>query len=114
MIDWDAKVLQPLEAAFGEDKERGLVAYTPASTGVAVDITGVFDNAYLFVGGVGDGIGASTIAPCLGVRLAQFAVTPRQGDTLIVRRLGNKYKVKEVQPDGLGWALLKLNLIGAA
>lgn len=115
MIDWDALVIGPAVAIFGET-----VAYTPQS-GETMAITGVFDEAYkpllplggsmgrepLDIGMTGDTVSAG---PVLGVRLADFPVPPAQGDALVVR--GTAFVVREVQADGHGAVKLLLNEAG--
>ena len=105
MIDWDAVLLGPVQEVFGE-----LVMYLPA-VGSSFPITGVYDDAYRSVDL--SGMGVTSDMPVVGVRLAEFPSLPRQGDQLTVQRTGATFDVKEVQPDGHGWAMLKLNLVSS-
>jgi hypothetical protein len=82
--------------------------YTPAG-GTAFAITGVFDEQYTDVM-VADGQPITSTMPVLGVQLSQFTNPPQQGDTLIITRTAETFVVKEVRPDGHGWAKLMLNL----
>lgn len=113
-VDWDTFVIGPTIAAFGEP-----VTYSAPAASFA--ITGVFDEAYLELTPLGRGglttesiglgnVGAiSAEMPVLGVQLSAFPVGiyPAQGDTLALRDA--VYVVKEVRPDGHGWAKLLLN-----
>ena len=77
MIDWDGLVLAPLASTFGEP-----ATYTPAG-GSPFPIIGVFDEAYHELDLAG-GMPVTTAEPVLGVRTAQFASPPQQGDTLTI------------------------------
>lgn len=106
-IDWDANVLQPLEAEFAE-----AVNYTTAA-GVAISgILGVFDAAYRDVD-LSDPLGTTTITPVLGVRLALFTADPAQDDTVQIPSVNTTYVVREVRKDGHGWAKLMLGKVSA-
>lgn len=111
MIDWDALVLSPLAAVFGEASQP---TYTPKG-GAPFAIDGVFDRAYreltILGGDVAGGVGMNTVSPVLGVRLAQFDQPPAQGDKLFVPSVNLTYVVNNVEPDGHGWALLRLNKV---
>ncbi len=104
MIDWDTRVLAPLEAVFGEEIP---VLYQPVA-GVAYEISGIFDEAYTEVALAG-GMGVTTERPVLGVRLSRFVVPPAQDDRVTIR--GLTYVVKEMRPDSHGAAKLMLNWI---
>lgn len=109
MIDWDAAVMAPCMAVFGEAEQP---VYTPVGGGGPFPIDGIFDDAYkgLVMGDDGSPE-IATISPVIGVRLAQFAVMPTQGDTLTIPRLGRVYMVDNVQPDGKGAAKLTLSRV---
>ena len=103
-IDWSAVVLGPLMGVFGE-----LVTYTPRS-GVALQITGVFDDAYLKEVMFEDATsGVTSVAAVLGVQLSQFAAPPAQNDSLMVASNGATYLVREVRTDSRGGAKLLLS-----
>ncbi len=102
MIDWDALVLGPCLAQFAE-----AVDYTPAG-GAMVTVTGVYDEQYTAVDML-DGQGVTSAMPVLGVQLSQFVTPPQQGDALTIVRTSEAFLVKEVRPDGHGWAKLLLN-----
>jgi hypothetical protein len=101
MIDWDALVLAPCQAVFGEKLKP---SYQRASGGAPFDIDGIFDDAYAAVSvEADDDPGIAMVNPVLGVRLAQFAgVDPVQSDKVTIPSAGKKYVVIDVQPDGHG------------
>ena len=121
-IDWDRLVIGPTVEIFGEGNRsagggrKPIRYHTPVGS---FDIDGVFDEEYLNLTPLGRGsdgaellsLGApgaiSTTMPVLGVQLSQFEIPPEQGDTLEIR--GQAFAVKEVRPDGHGWAKLLLN-----
>lgn len=83
--------------------------YAPANlSGFSLD--GVFDEAYEDLKLSSDGAEITTARPVLGVRLSAFpsGVTPKQGDQVTIA--GLLYNVADARFDGLGWALLMLNL----
>jgi hypothetical protein len=111
-VDWDTLLIGPTVARFGAP-----VTYSAQSA--SFPIVGVFDQAYreLLVVNAGEsmfsdnilGSAVSAERPVIGVQLSQFppGIYPTQGDTLVVN--GALYIVKEVRPDGHGWARLLLN-----
>jgi len=101
-IDWDAKVIGPLENVFGEP-----ATYLPA-VGTAYAITGVFDSAYKDVTLIDIGIEANAVQPVLGVRASAFRVPPLQGDAVRITSVGKLFLVRDVRPDGHGWIKLML------
>ncbi|WP_317201480.1 hypothetical protein [Janthinobacterium sp.] len=103
MINWDKVVQGPLMGVFGE-----AVRFMPFG-GTPFNTSGVFDEAYRDVELAG-GMGVTTEQPMLGVRLSTFPASPAQDDLLTILRTGETFKVKEVRPDGHGWAKLMLNL----
>ncbi|MDA8092346.1 MAG: hypothetical protein M0T84_00275 [Betaproteobacteria bacterium] len=103
MIDWDTLVLGAVAAQFGEG-----VIYAYAN-GATTPITGVYDEQYAAIDVVGGQASTSSL-PVVGVQLSQLPVPPQQGDTLTIVRTGDIFVVKEVRPDGHGWAKLMLNL----
>lgn len=106
MIDFDALVIGPCMATFGE-----AVLYQPIA-GAAFEITGVFDEAYLEQAGIDATIpgSVSNTRPMLGVQLSQFAIEPAQNDVLTIIRTGQTYWVNAVRPDSHGAARLLLNV----
>lgn len=114
MIDWDQAVLGPLLAVFGEADPP---TYYPR-VGLPFAIDGVFDEAYREVAINGDGAPMNTTSPVLGIRLAQFAgrPDPTQGDRVkiasarssLTGQPGAMFVVRNVEPDGHGWAFLRL------
>jgi hypothetical protein len=107
VIDFDAKVLAPCMAVFGESQTP---LYRRAAGGAAFEIDGVFDDAYTATIVVADGDPeVATFNPVLGVRLAQFSGTdPVQGDKVAIPRIGKTYVVSDVHPDSHGHATLIL------
>jgi hypothetical protein len=109
-IDWDALVLAPLNAVFGER-----ITYYPRS-GSPFDITGVFDTAYTNVALDGNGDpGVISVRPVCGVRLSEFPAgfkpEAAQKDELVRVSTGVRYTVKAGKPDGHGHARIELNRI---
>lgn len=107
-IDWDKTVLGPTVAVFGEP-----ATFLPA-VGSPRAVTGVFDEAYREVDLADPLVGATTAAPVFGIRTADFVTLPVQGDQLRVPSVGKLYVIKEVRPDGHGWAKLMLGDTGQA
>lgn len=110
MIDWDAEVLGPVMSVFGEDN---LPTYMPVSGPSFSLLDAVFDREYLLVVTNDDGSENTTRRPVLGVRLSLFAVPPVQNDKVTIPSVGLTYIVREVQPDGHGWAKLMLNRVAS-
>ena len=105
-IDWNAEVLGPLMGVFGEP-----VAYRPLAGGV-VQITGIFDDAYLKEVMFEDASpGVTTVSAVLGVQLSQFPVAPVQNDQLYVASMGGTFLVREVRADSRGGAKLLLSRV---
>ncbi|HEV2365402.1 MAG TPA: hypothetical protein VGS12_14530 [Caulobacteraceae bacterium] len=104
-IDWDKAVLGPTVGVFGE----GCTYYPAAEWPFA--LTGVFDRAYRDVNIIETDPDIVTVQPVLGVRLAAFPLgqPPAVGDKLYVPSVDITYLVREVRPDGHGWAKLMLN-----
>jgi hypothetical protein len=94
-------------AIFGEAEPP---VYQPASGAAAFQITGVFDRAYREITLLDDNAAASTVTPVLGVRLADFPAPPVPNDRVTIASVGLTYVVRNVQPDGHGWAKLMLNV----
>lgn len=107
MIDWDAAVIGPCMAVFGEAEK---ITYMPAAGG-SFQVDGVFDNAYREITMIDTGPGVSTVRPVLGVRASQFAKEPVQGDKLYIPRVDTTYIVNNPNPDSHGWILLLLNKV---
>ena len=112
MIDLDALAIGPCMAVFGQP-----CTLRSSVTGIQASITGVFDEAYRALqplGDLGSMIGQpgymTGSLPVLGVQLSTCPLHPAQGDTVMIA--GLQYVIREVQPDGHGWAKLMLNLNG--
>ncbi|KQN00566.1 hypothetical protein [Sphingomonas sp. Leaf25] len=111
MIDWDAELLAPVMAIFGEgeaSQPETVPVYTPRGKAPFPLPDAVFDREYRSVDSLPDGSEATTIKPVLGVRAALFAIPPKVNDTVIIPRGGGKFIVKDQQPDGHGHILLIL------
>lgn len=106
-IDFDALVLGPCRDTFGEK-----ATYKPA-TGASFAISGVFDEAYRELTLLDTGDATSSDIPVLGVRLADFPAPPAQNDKLTIVSVNSTFIVKEVRPDGHGWAKLMLNFVSS-
>jgi len=106
-VNWDAMVLGPLMGVFGEP-----ATYLPAAGGSYL-ITGVFDEAYRELELIDGASAITTELPVLGVRLAAFPVPPVQNDRVSVASVNTTYVVREVRPDGHGYAKLMLNFVSS-
>jgi hypothetical protein len=110
VIDFDALVVAPCMAVFGENPDQ-LPVFKRVATGATFPIDGVFDDTFanlVVVGRDGDPEIASA-EPVLGVRLAQFGgLDPVQNDQVTIPRDGKTYVVSSVEPDGKGWCFLRL------
>lgn len=135
-IDWSALVVGVAVDAFGTPGVYTPMIPTtdnsgqpvldssgdPLTTpGTAYACTGVFDEAFTEVDPSGSGPFTSTersdfgsiggiteTRPVYGVQLSAMQSIPAQSDQAVI--CGTTYVIKEVQPDGHGWALLLLNL----
>lgn len=105
MINWDQKVLAPLQRIFGEP-----INYRPKN-GTPFDTVGIFDRPYSKEFETLDGsIEINTTSPIIGVRLSQFFREPKQGDRLFIYSDSTLYVVSDVQPDSHGSIKLILNV----
>lgn len=103
-VNWNAEVIGPLMGVFGEP-----VSYRPAAGG-SLQITGVFDDAYLKEVMFEDASsGVTTVSAVLGVQLSQFPSTPVQNDQLYVPSANATFLVREVRADSRGGAKLMLS-----
>jgi hypothetical protein len=111
-IDWDADVLGPVMAVFGEGDpalSATLPIYMPQAGPSFTLADAVFDREYLDVNQFGDGGDNTSRKPILGVRLALLPTPPLQGDRVYIPSVNLTYIVREVRPDGHGHAVLSLN-----
>lgn len=111
-LDWDALVLAPVMAVFGEGDpvdDTMLPFYTPRGLPGFPLRDAVFDEQYEQVQVV-DGEEPPSIArrPLLGVRTSLFPRDPAQNDRVRLPSTGKSYIVSSVQPDGHGHAKLFL------
>ena len=116
-IDFDALVNAPVMAIFDESDAASpqmLPTYYPV-TGAPFGLNGVFDEADMSVSMDDPTSDISTVNPVFGVRLADFpaGTAPVADDRVFIPRAGNTYLVRNVRPDGRGWALLDLLLVSS-
>lgn len=83
----------------------GPVTYSP-SVGAPVDVTGVFDAAYVRVD-LGQ-IGVSSSGPAVFLRRSDLPSDPSEDPGATVTVKGVVYSIHEVQPDGEGGGVLLL------
>ena len=110
-LDWDALVLAPVMAVFGEGDPANadtLPLYTPRRASAFRLRDAVFDSEYEQVIVNSDESQSTTHRPVLGVRLALFEEPPAQNDTVYIPSTDKTYVVKDVQQDGHGHAKLML------
>lgn len=136
MIDLDTLVIGPAVETFGTAgtytpmapilDAGGNETYGPdgepvRQAGTPYPVIGVFDEQFLEVTPGGRGPFSATDAmdlgapggisesmPVYGVQLSAMLTAPQQGDQLTIG--ATAYLVREVRPDGHGWAKLLLNL----
>jgi hypothetical protein len=106
VIDFDL-VLAPAMAAFAQSITLTPTVSQPGAPAYAA--RGVFDFKAVEIP-LDDGTFHSTNQPTLGIRLADYAVAPKQGDLLSMPQ-GN-YQIADVVPDGQGGADLLLRNTG--
>lgn len=109
MIDWDAAVLGPVMAMFGEGEARA-PTFRP-KVGAPIELPdAVFDAQYGVVA-VDPQTGAETTTrmPALGVRAARFPAPPKRDDQVDIPSAGARYVVTNVQPDSHGHLVLILS-----
>jgi hypothetical protein len=107
-VNWNAEVIGPLMGVFGEP-----VTYRPLAGG-SLQITGVFDDAYLKEVMFEDASsGVTTVSAVLGVQLSQFPSIPVQNDQLSVASVNTTFLVREVRVDSRGGAKLMLSKVSS-
>lgn len=92
-----------IHAPKGEDRPAGPFSQTADGR----PLRGVWDEAHALVTLGGEG-SVSTTAPVLGVRMADLAVEPLQGDEITIG--GRVWEIVDPRPDGQGGAKLILEL----
>lgn len=110
-IDWDAELLAPVMAVFGEGDAGNPASwpiYTPRGLPAFALPGAVFDAAYQDVTVNDDQTTTTAQRPVLGVRTSLFAQLPAQNDKVFIPSTGKTYLVREPRPDGHGHALLML------
>lgn len=108
MIDFAGLVLGPAMAVFGQPATFTPTVSQPSALPYAG--RGVFDFKAVEIP-LEDGSYHSTNQPTLGVRLADFSVVPKQGDSVALA--GATYEIVDVIPDGQGKADLMLRRVDA-
>lgn len=113
-VDFDALVTKKVMGIFGEATKP---VYTPVKSqpgqpGYAID--GIFDRDQVTVldeiaASEMQAAGHSTSAPVLGIRLADLAAPPKQGDRVTIR--GVAYQVWDIHDDEDGYADLILRKV---
>ena len=113
MIDFAALVLGPAMATFGRPitvtptkSQPGAPAYSTTPSGMA--LTGIYASKKVEIQ-LENGLFHSTVQPTLGLRLADFAVPPKQGDLVTIPALGS-FSFADISPDGQGGADCELRL----
>lgn len=85
------------------------VHYAPSS-GAAIDVSGVFDNAYVMVDAGGQA-GVSSCGPAVFLLIDDLPTSPNPIDDLPTITVGEiAYQVREAKPDGKGGILFLLHL----
>lgn len=107
-IDWDKAVLGPLERVFGEGGQGDARVMFYPNGGESYPIDGVFDKAYKDVDLSDPIVPFNVTVPVLGVRLSLFAEQPLADDQVYIPSAKAMFLIKEVRPDGHGWAKLML------
>lgn len=117
-IDWDAEVLGPVMAAFGEGTsadQSSWPLYMPVGGAPFRLAQAVFDREFLLVTTDGEGTDNVSRAPVIGVRIALIVAgcgrEPLQGDKIQVPSVALTFIVREPQPDGHGHAKLILQRV---
>lgn len=110
-IDWDALVLAPVMAAFGEGSpvdQASWPIYKPVGGAAFALADAVFDRAYAEVELDPEQGQVTNRKPCLGVRRSLFVADPAQNDLVYVPSVGITFVVKNPEPDGHGHVKLIL------
>ncbi len=103
MIDFSALVLGPAMAAFGQPMTVTPVVSQPGAPAYSARGSWSWKPVQEELP---DGTYHSTNQPAIGIRLADFAVPPKQDDTLVMAQ--GAFTIIDVVPDGQGGADLKL------
>jgi hypothetical protein len=105
-VDWDALVLAPLHAIFGET-----IFYQPIDAEIFRLTDAVFDRAYIQVGTDAGGVPVTALHTIVGIRLASCPprFVPKDGDR--VTRDDVTWQVVDEQPDGKGNVVLVLGAL---
>jgi len=95
-------LLDGCKSAFGEACE-----YRPL-TGAPYAVTGIFNLISADVLGA-PGVAVQSHEPTLGVKLADLAAAPKQGDKVLIRAV--EYRIARLEDDGEGGSLLFLHKV---
>ncbi len=91
-------------------KLGGSVTYTP-TVGAAVVVDGIFTASHTNVDEGNEGGGVSTVAPTCFLTLDDLPSDPKTDTTARLTVAGVDYSWHDVQPDGMGGALLLLHRV---
>ncbi|WP_374029769.1 hypothetical protein [Bdellovibrio bacteriovorus] len=110
-MDFEGRYKKVLDTCSKKNRFGKAVSYLPAGAAVAIECFGVPSKKLLEVLS-GNGSVSLTAKPTLGVSLSTWnalGIDPKEGDTLT---MGSKnFKVKFVEPDGEGGAVLNLSIM---
>lgn len=84
----------------------GTITYAPSS-GVPVDVSGIFDAAYQLADPSVGHTGVASTVPAVFLRLEDLPSDP-SADRPTITVNGTEYDVREAHPDGLGGVVLHL------
>ncbi|OHD28035.1 MAG: hypothetical protein A2Y38_03440 [Spirochaetes bacterium GWB1_59_5] len=80
-------------------------AFGESVTIAGQSLTAIYDAAYVEAS-VQNGVSVSTTSPVVQYKTADFTGTVAQDDAVVAG--GITYRVYKVEPDGQGWAMLRL------
>lgn len=86
-------------------KLNGSIQYTPGAGGAPITVDAIWDNRFVQAD-VGR-MGASAEGPQVFMRLSDLPDNPESGDPTFTIE-GKDYRVTQVQPDGVGGAVILL------
>lgn len=102
-VDWDALVLAPTHAIFGE-----AILYQSATIGIFALSDAVIDRAYVQVGIDSGGVPVTALRTIVGIRLASCPPGFAPGDGDMIGARGVTWQIVDEQPDGKGNVVLVL------
>ena len=108
-MGWESKVNRLLGHATSGPFFGQPFTHRPAS-GPDQAFAGVWSDAYM-TADPDTGVQVMSSEPNVGVRLADFAVAPVKNAIIIKNATGVQYRIRAVEPDGEGGALLVLEKV---